>query len=232
MEYELTKQGQALVWRLVAEFTVIVLGVLVALAADRWSQSRDEDELSREYAARLVTELEADSARLEQHRAAARSRSRDGVALVEAIRGTAPDSTIMRLYFSCAGTALPHRGGATYEELRSTGLLRLMSEDVRAALFEHYGFVEGLLGRLDRVRREDRSQLATALNQSGAFMPRDVISSAEFTSRLRAVRNIDGIAMGCVAFQTAEDVLVRPWVSRTGQLAELIRRRELAGAAP
>jgi hypothetical protein len=173
-----------------------------------------------------------DSARLEEHREEARRGRADGIGLVEALRGSAADSTIMRLYFSCAGTALPYKGGATFEELQSTGLLRLLSEDVRQALFEHYGFVDGLLGRLDRIRREDRSELATAINQSGGFMPRDVISSDEFTARLRDIPNIDGIAMGCVALQTAEDVLIAPWVERTGRLAELIARRELAGVAP
>jgi hypothetical protein len=44
------------------EFVVILLGVLVALAADRWNQSRLESLTEGLYLERLADDLRADSA--------------------------------------------------------------------------------------------------------------------------------------------------------------------------
>ena len=46
--------------RLAAEFTVIVLGVLVALAADRWRESQVSDELRVVYLENLLLDLAND----------------------------------------------------------------------------------------------------------------------------------------------------------------------------
>ena len=49
--------------RLLLEFVVIVLGVLVALAADRWAQDRADRDLEAAYVQRLTNEIRGDSVR-------------------------------------------------------------------------------------------------------------------------------------------------------------------------
>lgn len=58
------QRSRAIPWtRLLAEGAVIVAGVLIALAADRWMQGLDDRRLEREYLAQLLDDFEnADSA--------------------------------------------------------------------------------------------------------------------------------------------------------------------------
>ena len=51
--------------RLAGEFIVIVVGVLVALATDRWSQSLSAAEAERVYVERLMVDIRADSVEAE-----------------------------------------------------------------------------------------------------------------------------------------------------------------------
>ena len=49
------------VWaRMIGEFTIIVVGVLVALALDQWASSRADRVTEAEYLTALVADLEAD----------------------------------------------------------------------------------------------------------------------------------------------------------------------------
>jgi len=56
--------SRSVVGRLVGEFTVIVLGVLVALAVDDWNQYRNDREVEAGILARMADELVADGADL------------------------------------------------------------------------------------------------------------------------------------------------------------------------
>ena len=49
--------------RLAAEFVVIVFGVLVALAVDQWQDERNDRMLEAQYASRLISDLQVDTAR-------------------------------------------------------------------------------------------------------------------------------------------------------------------------
>ena len=46
--------------QIIAEFFLIVLGVLVALSVDTWIEQRKDNELRNEYLARLGSEIEFD----------------------------------------------------------------------------------------------------------------------------------------------------------------------------
>ena len=52
--------------RIVAEFLLIVLGVVAALGVDRWVQGVDESRAEREYLALVLSDLEANVAIFEQ----------------------------------------------------------------------------------------------------------------------------------------------------------------------
>ncbi len=221
------RNRSALFARLLGEFTVIVLGVLAALAADRWNQGRLDQQLAASYPARLVAELTADSLRLEAHRREADRAIARGLALLEVVQSTAPDSTGRRLYYGCSAGALPHPGGATFNEIQNTGGLRLLSTEVQQTLFDYYGFVGGIRGRIEDARRAERTPYNTAGNQSGAWMPRDRVSQLEFTERLRAYPNVEGLIQGCVAYQRgANQSLVGSWIRRLGEVLETVRAEQ------
>jgi len=209
--------------RLVGELAVIILGVMIAIAADRWNQGRLDQRAAQEFSARLIEELVADSVRLVQHAIAADTRAGECVRLLEVVRSSRPDDAARDLYFAATGAAPPHPGGAVFGELQSTGSLRLLPSGVAQLLFDYYGYVDGTLERLENVRRVDRSAMVEAANRSGAFMPDDVVTPLEFTERLRRYPQIEGIVMGCVAAQASESGLIaRFWLPRlTETLAEL-----------
>lgn len=210
--------------RLGGELAVIVLGVLLALGADRWNQERTDRALAADYHTRLLEELVSDSIRLEEHQIEAREGDAAGVQLYTAVRNAASDSTVLRAYYGCVRGSLPHGGGATYFELQSTGLLRLFPASSRQDLFDYYGFVEGMRGRLQGRRELERADLIEAFAKSGGNMPRDVVPLAEFLERFRSYPNIEGIIMGCVSHQGAVNTLVGIWITELAQLISEIRQ--------
>jgi len=119
---------------------------------------------------------------------------------------------------------LPHGGGATYSELQSTGLLRLFPASSRQELFDYYGSVEGIRERLQTRRDRDRADLIQAWTTSGGNMPRDVVPLVVFLERFRSYPNIEGIIMGCVAFQGGEFTMAEIWVAELAQLISEIRQ--------
>jgi hypothetical protein len=69
--------------RLFAELFVIVLGVMVALAGDRWVSALDERDREVSYLQQLVSNLEADSVVLEVVVDTAEARHRFAVSILE-----------------------------------------------------------------------------------------------------------------------------------------------------
>ena len=129
-----------LVRRLAAEFGVIVLGVMVALGADRWIQARDERGREADYLARIEAELVRDSAMLAGHRDASAQASATSRQLLLWIDGEPISDTIDAgawvrdlVTTSWYGPFEPAR--ATWNELLQTGNLRLLADpEVREAL--------------------------------------------------------------------------------------------------
>jgi len=213
--------------RLAGEFTVIVVGVLVALAADRWNQTRDAQAQAADFTDRLEAELIADSVRLEDHRQALQAQVPDGLALLDIVRGTAPDTTARSLQFACSGGTAPHKGGATFSEIQSVGSLGLLAPAIRQTLFDYYGYADGIQRRIEDIRLRDRHALRLAADRSGAWMPVDVVPRAEFTERLRDYPDIEGIVMGCIALLLGERAIVGQWSNRLAETLAVVREVEL-----
>lgn len=151
--------------RLVGEFLVIVVGVLVALAVDEWRGARTDRALERQYLDRLQgdlveTRIRLDTARL-QLAGAARNADfvepylwgRTGMpgdtstvvaALYRATRSLAPD----------LANSLPR---TTFLELQSTGRIGLIrSVPIRAAVQMYYTEVNAAAVNLSLLPREYR----------------------------------------------------------------------------
>ena len=66
--------------------------------------------------------------------------------------------------------------------------------------------------------------MTNAFARSGGTMPREVVSLAEFTDRFRAYPDIEGIVMGCVNHQSAEDNLVLEWIEELSLVLSFVRQ--------
>jgi hypothetical protein len=137
----------AIDWRRAsAEFVVIVVGVLVALAVDQWRNENENRRVEAEYLARIKEDLRAD---IENFR---------GLEEIFAIKAQttqslrdhpesdlefrSPDDLLQRLVLS-SFVALPDSISTTFDELMSTGRFALIQDvDQRDALSRYYSGFE------------------------------------------------------------------------------------------
>lgn len=71
----------------VTELFIVVAGVMIALAADGWLQSRGDRSLERRYLDGLITDLQADTAELNSNIRVAEERARLGHHVLSAMSG-------------------------------------------------------------------------------------------------------------------------------------------------
>jgi hypothetical protein len=129
-------------WRTAArEFAVIVTGVLVALGAQAWWESREERQREQEYLRQLLSEIRVNEARLVD---AIRQDSVGGAAVDRALEvidgnGPLPPADSMVSWVSRAGSASDFKPlSGTYRALLGTGDLRLVRNDSLRALIVTY----------------------------------------------------------------------------------------------
>jgi hypothetical protein len=140
---------QKLDWRSgLTELAIIVVGVLIALYADRWNERRQEAELEAHYIEALGQDLRADTAALAENAGAAADFAQHSRKLLSLLDGTSWEGTPEELarsiefaQFLAWNYPAPLATG-TIDDLRSTGNIRLIGEDVRAALGSYYRAIE------------------------------------------------------------------------------------------
>jgi len=124
--------------RLAGEFIVIVVGVLVALAADRWNEERNEAITAEEYLVRVGEEIRADSVELESWFARSDRARAVGDSLRAAMSGTRGLEFRSGSHLRAA-PALRLPPIVAWEELSNTGALRYIRDTkVRRALSQYY----------------------------------------------------------------------------------------------
>jgi hypothetical protein len=123
------------------ELALIVAGVFIALAAERWVSGRSDRDLAVQYAQDLISDLTLDSATHSTWDALAADRVRAVEALIDDLNGegeplSGPES-LGHLYYA-AIVPLPQYQEGTYRDLVSTGGSRLLEPEARRALFEYH----------------------------------------------------------------------------------------------
>ncbi len=132
------KRGISALPRLVAEFMVIVVGVLVALGVDSWASAQADRALEREYLLRLLDDVRYDHAELDFVRAVTVSGLiyADSL-LLEPEAWDEPDHLIGAILIA-ANARTPDLSRNTLRELVSSGRIALLrSAEVRIALAEY-----------------------------------------------------------------------------------------------
>ena len=149
---------------------MIVVGVLIALAADRWMQgileARDEELYLNRIAADLeltIDEIAQTLPRIEQGLEAAQALSR-------ADASSLPADSIVTLYITASRTGVGRSQIGTdvaFRELVSSGRLNLLADvEVRTAISEFYLDWEGLVRTF-----ENREPLAVSISELTGYMP-------------------------------------------------------------
>ena len=139
--------------RLVAEFFVIVIGVLVALGVDSWVSWRNDRALEQEYLERLLDDVRYDLGEL----ADVAGNSRSGAAYVDSLsdagfRASLTPARLAGALTIAASVRVPDLSRGTFNELLASGRIGLLrSGTVRAALAEYDRTIAELMGFWDRV---------------------------------------------------------------------------------
>ena len=133
-------------WFFVAvEMLVVLVGILLAFQVDRWWEQRGERIQEFEYVARLINDIESDIPII-QH-AIELAKLRKGMAdLLMRVAETPTEAHEHPVHFiaavqQAAFTYSPNLTNHTFDDMRSTGNLRLLREpEIKNALFSYYGF--------------------------------------------------------------------------------------------
>jgi hypothetical protein len=139
--------------RLTAEFLLIVLGVLVALAIDSWNASRFDRAVEADYLGRIYQDLAATRQSIEDMLALRDAVAEHGSAVLAVLEGDAPFPSDTLGFLASLYTATradePRIVDFAFRDLVSTGNLRLVRDpDLRAALVDFYWSFEWY-GRFD-----------------------------------------------------------------------------------
>jgi hypothetical protein len=130
---------RGLIGRLTGELLVIVIGVLIALAADRWNQTRSESVTAAEYLVRVGEDIRSDSATIERFLARSEVYGAARDSLMAALSGTLElDGNPGRLLLAAA-PRFALSPVIAWEELNNTGSLGFVkNDDLRRVLSIYY----------------------------------------------------------------------------------------------
>lgn len=134
------------VGRGLAEIAIIVAGVLIALAADAWRESRAEDRMAVEYRSALVDDLVADSALygalIDSGWFEVQAAAVDSIMefLAESPRESDP-ITLVQWLMNSSRLSVGQKASATFDDMRSSGRLSLLEDaHLRRSLIDYYAF--------------------------------------------------------------------------------------------
>ena len=133
----------SLIARLGAEFSVIVLGVLVALGVESYREDLDERELELEYLERLIVDFHDDYLRIENARKSTAIQQQHIDNALEILADDSRNSPGDLLSVFLASRSIWSREiGATFQELFGTGQLRIVRNgELRNRLVDFYSYL-------------------------------------------------------------------------------------------
>ena len=141
---ELHKRSRRYFLYAAGEIVLIVVGILIALQINDWTQERTDRRLERNFLHRFSTDLDEDLRTLKQeveNELLGVEALKEAVQLIQRENVEEDIYTFNELYDEAWVYFTPQR--STYEELESTGQLNLIrDEGLRLAIQKHYAFYE------------------------------------------------------------------------------------------
>ena len=173
--------------RLIAEFLVIVVGVLVALGLDQWVASRKDRDLETEYLERLLDDVRYDLSELSFIQERSRiSLAADRLITEPAWVREAPGDSLLATAIVAALSRSPDLSRSTFTELVNSGRIELLrSREVREALSVYdrsviemlsffslwrAGAQEWLYSRIPADKRERYERVCATRAEEGRFL--------------------------------------------------------------
>jgi hypothetical protein len=161
------------------DFFIVVIGVFIGIEVANWNQARQDRHEERRYYGQLLVDLRGD---LETFSQAERLADRyDGAAqlVIDRLSGKAPPQTSpgqMATAIHHAGFIyIPYTSRGTYNELVSTGNLRLLrNSQLKSEIANYYA-------TFDRIRQWDgllRDQQSNYWAETAGVVPRPVLRAA------------------------------------------------------
>jgi hypothetical protein len=130
-----------------AEFVLIVVGVFLALAAESWVSGAADRQLVDQYAADLLGDLQSDSVSIQAWVGRAEEVASALERLIGGLNETRPPivgSEALADLFLAQVVPLPTFEVTTYQDLVSSGNLRLLEPQLRRSLVEYHASLEHL----------------------------------------------------------------------------------------
>jgi len=146
----------------IAELLIIVIGIMMALAVDRWAEERRDATIARSYVARLKNDVDVDLAGYEKTVDWAQAIDSSALYVLEVYRGRNPlpaeyDLFVFHIY-RASWAVMGRSTSTTYDDLISTGNLGLLDVSVRSAITDYYGlkasYIEDRSRSLDEISRQ------------------------------------------------------------------------------
>jgi hypothetical protein len=126
-----------------AELSIIVLGVLIALAVESWRQGQEERRIETEYLARLAADLEVNRGRIvgyQQFHSDVLANAEAVYPVIKGAVGSVRDTVDLIVHaYQATRHVIPDYVDDTFEELKSAGNLRLIrNQGIRMSLLAYY----------------------------------------------------------------------------------------------
>jgi len=180
--------------RVFVEGAVIVGSILLALGIDTWWEQAQDRQQADEYLIRLASDLGSDLSNWgdEVGMLAQKQAGLDGAISWIRTPDEDPRAVDQLLNDLTQGSRLSFGHGitaqrATFDELISTGALRLLHPDLRAPLQTYYRFVAGQRARLTSRETDYQSRVYSLVPRDPEFVVREDLSISD---RLRIARRV------------------------------------------
>ena len=131
-------------WRTsTAEFLILVVGILLALAVDRWAEEYRDAQTASEYITRLRSDVATDLAAYAETVTWSHSIDDSALYVLQVYRGQDPapeEYDLLALHMYRASRGVKGRTTTTtYDDLVSTGNMALLPVSIRDAITRYYG---------------------------------------------------------------------------------------------
>jgi len=206
---------------------VVAVGLFMAFQADRWWEQRDERKQEHAYIERLIADFQMDVAAIEYAIEIAQLRLSFVHLLMDVSRD--PETALKQpaVFLSAieqaAYTYTPSLTSHTFEDLRSTGNMRLVRNlDIKNALYDYYGFDASQrqyrpLQFFSEFNYFELSAGVRSLQQSVFIQDTDLIISPDEIERIKAIER-DPEAIMATAVRLTERTDMINWLPQLRSL--------------
>ena len=161
------------------DFFIVVMGVFIGIEVANWNQARQDRQEERRYYGQLLVDLRSDLETLSFAERRADKFDEDAQLVIDRLSGKAPPQASpgrMATAIHHAGWIyIPYASRGTYNELVSTGNLRLLrNSQLKSEVANYYG-------TFDTIRQWDvllRNQQSDYWAETAGVLPRSVLQAA------------------------------------------------------